>query len=323
MLATNREAACVYCNTVKSQYQYDTTDIFGDVYHINKCDNCKAFFLAPQPSAAQLARAYDDSYYGEKENKFSPLIEKILDYFRSKRANIITKHKLPPAKVLDIGCGNGRFLQYVLDKGNFDVYGIELPGKAADRAASIAGITLKRGMLAPNDFAPESLDVVTLFHVFEHLTAPAETLKIISQILKKDGILVISFPNINSLQSKWFKGDWLHLDPPRHLFFFEPTDFKLLITDFGFEVLEENYFSTEYNPFGMQQSILNRLLEKREVLYEHLKGNTNYTKSYSAWHLAAQNMAFKLSYPLFVLSDVFESVVCKRGATVEFVLRKK
>ena len=99
-------------------------------------------------------------------------------------------------------------------------------------------------------------------------------------------------------------------------------DFKEKMGAFGFEVIREKYFSVEYNPFGMQQSLLNCILKKREVLYETLKGNKEYVKEFSKANLLFQNLFFKLSAPLFIISDAVESAF-RKGATVEFVMKKK
>lgn len=316
------ETACGYCKAQYSKVLYQTYDTQKKEYTLNECMSCHAIFLSPCPTKEELAIAYNTAYYGERSKKFNPFIEKILDYFRSKRANLVVNHTQSPAKVLDIGCGNGQFLQYILRNKGYEAYGIEMAGGSAERAAQIEGIQLKVGVLEEGDFPEHYFDAITLFHVFEHLTEPIQTLEIIQKILKPNGILVLSFPNIDSFQSQLFKGKWLHLDPPRHLFFFKPEDFKKLMEGYDFEVVEENYFSTEYNPFGFQQSILNQLLPDREVLYEHLKGNTVYTAPYSKVNLMAQDVFFKLSYPLFVATDLIEAAF-KKSATVEFVFRKK
>lgn len=101
-----------------------------------------------------------------------------------------------------------------------------LSPRPAKRASEIPEINLKTGNITIDDYQEKMFEAVSLYQVFEHLTEPRETLENISRIIKKDGILVISFPNINSLQSKIFKWRWFHLDPPRHLFFFKPSDFK-------------------------------------------------------------------------------------------------
>ena len=90
----------------------------------------------------------------------------------------------------------------------------------------------------------------------------------------------------------------------------------------GFEILRENHFSLEYNPFSFQQSLLNCIYKKREILYESLKGNEGYVKEFSKTSLMLQNIFFKLSSPAFILSDIIESSF-RKGATVEFVMRKK
>ena len=92
--------------------------------------------------------------------------------------------------------------------------------------------------------------------------------------------------------------------------------------ELAFELLEENHFNIEYNPYGLTQSILNVICKKREVLYEHLKGNKEYVKEYSQVGLWTQQVFFKLSTPLFILFDFAESLL-KKSATVEFVFRKK
>lgn len=331
MMKIDSENICPYCKNTNSSVLYPTSDIFGDNFTINKCNGCNAFFLSPPPTIKQLARAYDDSYYGPGDEKFKEgLIEKMLDYFRMQRAKTIcdfvktnaveTRHAL---SVLDIGCGNGKFLSFVKQQNNnIEIYGIEPEGGSARRAEKIPGIHLKKGFLEKSDFAPRSINGITLFHVFEHLSEPRQTLEIISEILKKDGALMMSFPNIDSFQSRIFKRKWLHLDPPRHLFFFSPKDFKNEMRKFGFEVLREKHFSIEYNPFGFQQSLLNCVFKKREVLYESLKGNKEYVKEFSKANLLLQNLFFKLSSPVFILSDAVESAF-RKGATVEFVMRKK
>src|ERR1022692_3833977 len=260
---TNFKSICGFCKKEDSRILYPTFDVFGNNFTINRCNCCKAYFLAPRPDSELLAKAYDDSYYGKKDEKFEGLVEKFINYFRSRRANRLSKYLADGAIVLDIGCGNGKFLQSLLHFGKYHLNGIEMEGNSAKRAARITEINLKIGALQPYDFKKESVDAISLFHVFEHPTEPKETLDILSDIIKKDGILMISVPNIASFQSRMFKGKWLHLDPPRHLFFFSPKDFKELMLTYGFEILEEKHFITEQNPFGMVQSILNCFTKKR------------------------------------------------------------
>jgi len=247
---------CGFCKSDDSHVLYGTDDIFGNAYEMNACHSCHATFLSPYPDAERLAQAYDESYYGQGDEKFNEgLIEKVLDYFRNCRAK--------------------RVARFIKHKGR-----------------------------NPDSYPDHYFDAITMFHVFEHLTDPIGYLNTIQRILKPEGILYLSFPNIGSLQSRMFRGDWLHLDPPRHLFFFEPNQFKVKMKEFGFEVINEKYFNPEYNPFGTVQSILNKICSKRELLYEALKHNEGYVNEVPAWKIHLQKIFAIVIAPLFILTDV-------------------
>ena len=311
---------CVYCHSVNSRPLYDTVSTAGDRFTLNKCRYCNCCFLSPNPTKQQLDAAYNDSYYGQSENKFPGWIEKVLDHFRSQRARTVMLYVKAPANVLDIGCGNGRFLQGLIGK-NFNCYGIELPSKSAERASRIPGLNLKTGQLCENDFGAHFFDAVTMWHVIEHLPELRETLQIIGNILNQGGYLLVSLPNIDSFQSRLFRDRWLHLDPPRHLFFFGALDLTKIMQTFGFEIVTIKFFSLEQNPFGMQQSILNCVIRKREVLFEALKGNRSYTCEYSSVSILLQKIFYITTFPLFAMLSVIEACL-KRGGTMELVFRK-
>ncbi len=313
---------CSFCKTSNSQSLYKTYDTDNNNYTIKHCNNCRAYFLSPYPTDEVLKKAYTVSYYGQENKKFIPFVDKVIDYFRSGRARYIKKFTKPDANILDIGCGNGSFLKYLSRLGNYNLFGTEFDENTAARINNEGFIKIHTGNINNDTFQKNYFDAITMFHVFEHLTEPVKTLDIISSIIKKEGILVISFPNIDSFQSKVFKGKWLHLDPPRHLFFFTPSDFKKLMKSYGFELIKEKYFSLEQNPFGAIQSLLNIFCKKREILFEALKGNNIYTKEYKGYKLMVQKIFFILSFPLFVLSDILASTL-KKGATVEFTFKNK
>jgi 2-polyprenyl-3-methyl-5-hydroxy-6-metoxy-1,4-benzoquinol methylase len=313
---------CIFCKSNDSKPLYPVTDIFNDRYTLHQCNQCRAIYLSPYPTEAQLNRAYDDTYYGEGTEKFNPIIESVLDLFRLRRSSFLRKQLNVNARVLDIGCGNGRFLQYLSTKGNFELHGIEREGNSARRASQISGIRLLVGSLNQDTYSPNYFDAITLFHVFEHIENPAEMLHIIENILKPGGVLVMSFPNMNSHQAGWFKGDWLHLDPPRHLFYFKPIDFIGLMQKKGFELAHEQYISLEQNPYGLVQSILNKFSPKRELLFEFLKGNKSYIKDYP-WYKFIFHILFFITFmPVAILSDIAAAIV-KRSATVQLTFIKK
>ncbi|RLD48878.1 MAG: hypothetical protein DRI94_11890, partial [Bacteroidetes bacterium] len=139
------ESICPYCKSSDYINKYKTFDIFNNNYEIVKCNNCNAFFLTPNPTAELLAKAYDDSYYGgsQEDKKFEGFIEKGLTFFRKKRALKVTNLIGKKGKILDVGCGNGQFLEYVSQFGNIEIFGTEMPGSSAKRASKIKNINLK------------------------------------------------------------------------------------------------------------------------------------------------------------------------------------
>jgi 2-polyprenyl-3-methyl-5-hydroxy-6-metoxy-1,4-benzoquinol methylase len=313
---------CIFCSSDAVRFQFPIEDQFGDFYKGYRCKKCSTFFLHPKPSSTQLTKAYNTSYYGDGENKFNPFVEKIIDFFRKRNAQKMAYLFGKDGKVVDVGCGNGNFLHYLGQAEDFELIGIEPEGISANRAAKHQEIRLIRGFLEEDTFEANSIDAVTLIHVFEHLPNPRQSLDIFQKILKKDGSLLIEIPNIDSWQAKLFRANWLHLDPPRHLNMMSP---KVLIQELearGFHCSSKSYFSPQYNPFGVQQSLLNIFCKKREVLYEHLKGNQSYTKEYSNLNLFLQKSFHWLTFPLFLCTDLLASRFGK-SATTKLVFKKK
>jgi SAM-dependent methyltransferase len=312
---------CGYCGSRSYHQLYPTSDINGNSYFICRCETCGFAFLAPRPSPEALALAYDDSYYGQSETKFVPWIESMIDYFRQGRSRRIQKYISPPANILDIGCGNGRFLGYLINKG-YNGYGIERPGRSAERAAAIEELNLSTTPLGKESFPESFFDAVSLWHVFEHLEDPKETLANIEHFLKPGGYLFVSMPNITSLQSRLFKGNWLHLDPPKHLIFPGPDTFVNELKSRRFELIHQKFFSLEQNVFGIQQSLLNCVCKKREILFESLKGNHNYTQDVSKTSLFLQKLFFFFTFKFFTILALLEASIHK-GGTMEMVFKKK
>lgn len=312
---------CLICGETEWRHLFSINDIFNEQYNFGRCLSCAVFSLNPFPNNHQLAQAYDESYYGYGKDKFNPLVEKVIDWFRSQNAKRFAHNLASNARVLDVGCGNGSFLNALGTCGNFELHGIEPPGKSGDRAAIISSLNLHRGYLEKETFSSNYFDAIVLTHVFEHLPNPLESIQIITDISKSGAILQIEIPNISSWQYSVFKSKWFHLDPPRHLNMFPPSVLIKELESCNWQLKKKSYFSPQFSSFGAQQSILNNLLRKRDVLYEHLKGNQNYTKEYSTLSLFLQKLFHWLSFPLFIVIDIYASFFNK-GATVKLIFIK-
>jgi len=317
----NPDAVCIFCGNTRNSFKYPTHDMLENDYELRQCLECGCWFLFPMPTDEILSKAYDTSYYGAEQHKFGVKpVAKFIDNFRGKRAAGIARLLKENQCALDIGCGRGDFLRHLSSYGNFNLYGIERSETALVKSGENNNIHILSRALSETDFPDDFFDVVTMFHVFEHLTEPKKTLEIISSILKPGGHLVISIPNIGSWQARWFKGKWLHLDPPRHLLFFEPRDFFEVMKKLNFSIEKVNYYSLEQNPYGWFQSLMNVFTQKREVLFERLKGNKVYAPEYGKLNILFQKFILVLTLPFFVFLSLFESFFGK-GGTVKFVFK--
>lgn len=142
-----------------------------------------------------------------------------------------------PGKLLDVGCGNGRFLAAMQELG-WEVVGVEPDGQAAKVAQKQFGFSVHEGILEEIAFPGDAFDAITMKHVAEHLSDPVSTLRECQRILKKGGRLVVAVPNIESLGHRMYQEAWLHLDPPRHLFLFSSPTLRACVEQAGLQVLE-------------------------------------------------------------------------------------
>ena len=106
-------------------------------------------------------------------------------------------------------------------------------------------------------------DVVSIWHVLEHVRNPSTTLRTIARTLKPGGVLALAVPNYSSLQRTLFGRDWFHLDCPRHLYHFRKRLLLKWLDDTGLTVATVGTFSAEQNLFGFVQSALNLCCGRR------------------------------------------------------------
>ncbi len=138
-----------------------------------------------------------------------------------------------PRRVIDVGCGAGGFLEFMGRMG-WNGYGIE-PDETAAQILAEKNIPFVKGTIEnAGQELNESAELVTLFHVLEHIVDPAKTVEKCRQFLKKDGLLVVRVPNANSFAHTMFGSCCFHLDPPRHLFSFTIEGLVRVIKKSGF-----------------------------------------------------------------------------------------
>jgi len=185
----------------------------------------------------------------------------------------VTRAHPAPGAVLDIGCGRGLML-YGLARRGWRTVGVEMSEAASRHAREVLGLDVRVGDLAGCEFPSASFDVVTLFHVLEHLPDPDAALAEARRVITPDGRLLVEVPNFGSLQSQLTGGKGFHLDAPRHLFHFTRAALLQLLGRAGFEPLGVATHSFEFGYFGMLQSLLNVATLRQNALYEMLKNRS-------------------------------------------------
>ncbi len=219
------------------------------------CAACGLGRLYPLPGLEELRALYPDAYYGEPGSKFQPLAERLVRFVGERHISFLSRALAPGSSVLDVGCGRGVLLGALADRG-FEVHGVELSEEAVRGADPRARIRIAAS-LAGADYPQDRFDLVVVWHVLEHLQDPTEALEEIHRILKPDGRLIVAVPNFSSLQARWTRGAWFHLDLPRHLYHFPLDGLRRLSEQTGFTIESEHHFSLRQNPFGWVQSLLN------------------------------------------------------------------
>lgn len=313
---------CAECGSSKTQkYLYapamDTSA--GPRYQYYRCDSCGFICLDHKPSLSD----YEDSgFYQVSENRFKRLLGPLVGVFTFLRFRYLKKYSKTPGRVVDIGCGRGRFLNVAKNNG-WKVFGIEPNKRSASYAKEQFKIELLHGGLEDCK-AKADFDAVTLWHVLEHFPTPTKIIRRAAVLLKKDGIMIIAVPNIKSLQGSIGREKWYHLDPPRHLSHFSPELLTKMMENNGLKVEAIHHYSTEYNFVGMVQTVQNRMQGSPNFIFNFLKRNkAALPSSGPAWAFGFISSAVvAVLSPFLLLLSIFEAMA-RMGGTITVVARKK
>ncbi len=143
----------------------------------------------------------------------------------------------PGHELLDVGCGDGKFLAFMRELG-WSVTGVEPDEEAAKRARLDHGLDVVPKPLEQAGFPNDRFDVITMGNVLEHLPDALEALRQGKRILKPGGRMVILTPNPGSLGHRLFGRNWRGLEPPRHFFLYPPLALRRIVARAGLAVEE-------------------------------------------------------------------------------------
>lgn len=251
---------CDICNGKMSIFCEDCSDFeYGVVFegHIRQCDKCGTMAISPIPSTEQIYDFYPSSYanYAIKQSAFRSFLDYVYDFFTLKNIRKIAKKG---SKILDVGCGNGKYLDTLLKNG-YKTFGTEL---TADASKINNNHVIFTGDLSTIDFEGVKFDLIRMNHIIEHVQDPSQLLKVAHSILEDDGTILIETPNNSCLDRKIFHKYWGALHFPRHIFIFNKVSLGMLAKATGFDVVR---IETTIMPTGWALAIQNLLKSKYNI----------------------------------------------------------
>ncbi len=302
--------SCPVCGASKIRIAIpDTRDhILGDKFDILACDSCHIHYTHPMPT-------HMDRYYPVQYRGYGPLVLSILRLFYSQRIKRWIRLFDAPGTALEIGCGSGIMLDLLRSNG-WKVTGLERSDTAASDGRSRLGLNIITGEITKIK-EEKVFDLIFLFNALEHLNDPKSMLQECQKRLKTNGLLIISVPNIESWQSRFGKGLWAHLDPPRHLFHFSRHSLEKMLLQMGMERKRISYVSIEHDPYGWVQSMLNKIPGLHHLFTRFVMG----LEKFNMRVFCSIILGILLTIPAFCISAV--SWPLGKGALMELTFQQK
>lgn len=251
----NSQKCCNLCGSFKIKRLYSLKDDQIGVYEkqdrmldIEKCGNCGLIFIGNIRDIDKLHR----TFWKEVVKDISARVERSSfgDYGAAvKIADQYRKNN----RVLDVGCGDGRFLRALKAKG-WNEFGVEVAPEAVDYARDVFKLNIIRGMIEDINFPDDYFDVVSMWGVIEHLRNPQQVLRKVHNILREEGLLLLYTPNALSLFHKLARLSYLssggtikyplrRLFVAMHLYYFSPETISRILADNGiipFKICRKN-----------------------------------------------------------------------------------
>lgn len=243
--------SCGICRSTRSKsyasgkdFEYGTSE---KEFQMVECLDCENVYLNPRPATAELGVIYPPNYYSYN---YDEVISSIARFAKDKldRAKVKSWLKLAGSnslQFLDVGCGNGRYLEMLSQLGvpKEKLFGVEMSNECIQhlKAQGFNGFCGRIEDVEP-DLPEGQFDLIVLLQVIEHVENPAEMVAVLSRLLKSGGILVIETPNTNSLDVSIFRRRyWGGYHFPRHWNLFNQKNLAGLVEANGLKVKALNY----------------------------------------------------------------------------------
>ncbi len=265
--AATEHIRCNLCGADEAETLFVGSDPYGEDrprYRVARCRRCGLAYQDPRIPEARIGAHYPTAFYlprGAPGERGAPGLEAAYQrhLFAWEMERVLAAARVlgrSPRSVLDVGCGPGQRLLLYRDRG-LEVAGVEM-SEDADRARAVHGLDVFRGTLKDYLISADRrrFELVTAYHVVEHLFDPLGELRAMRPLLAEGGLLAIVAPNVGSLQARAFRGRWAPNDLPRHTFFFTPGTLREMVSTAGYEPLWLSTRMSFLHPPGLVVSLL-------------------------------------------------------------------
>lgn len=210
-----------------------------EVFEIVSCNSCGFKFTNPRPEENDLGRYYESDEYISHSNTNEGLVNKLYQiarhYTLSKKLQLVSSAaRKNEASVLDYGCGTGEFLN-TCKSAKWKTKGVEPSEVGRNQALENYGLEVYNDVFNPA-FDNDKFDVITLWHVLEHVARLRPTIDRLLSLLKEKGHIIIAVPNPASKDAEIYGKQWAAYDVPRHLYHFTPDTIKTLADQYSLQL---------------------------------------------------------------------------------------
>lgn len=222
----------------KTQLYIKDHSVSGEKFQLKKNEKYGFLETFPQPKTNQLSEYYKTEDYishtDAKRNWFEKAYHLVRRFSLKQKLKLINGFKTETKTLLDVGCGTGDFLK-TAKENNWIVSGIE-PNADARSIANQKTDNSVFDIEQLNNFESNSFDVITLWHVLEHLPDLEYQISILKKLLKPKGRLVVAVPNYKSFDANYYNQFWAAYDVPRHLWHFDQISISKLFASIDMEI---------------------------------------------------------------------------------------
>lgn len=207
-----------------------------ETFHVKQCIQCNLGITTPRPETDKLGRYYQSEEYISHSGKSAGGIGFVYKLARSfslkwKKSKIL-KNKAE-GTILDFGCGTGDFLNTMQDSG-WSITGVEPSAEARLKAEILTSINIYGSI---DELPSQKFDVITAWHVIEHVPDLIQTIQKLKSLLNEGGIIFIAVPNYQSPDAEKYKEHWAGFDVPRHLWHFSKKSMSTLFNSVGLNLI--------------------------------------------------------------------------------------